>query len=170
MIRLSLVGALLVSTILATLNSSCYAKHDLSIKDGFGEEVSVKKDLFGQKKTIIKDRLGDKVEQKTGLLGRKETNINVLGNTVQNKKGWFGSSNLEATSIFGDKITSKKDMLGRRKTTVDLTGISAVLQSLFAARKPAAPLSLDTDTPFDSPPAAGNDPQTTSSDSTYESP
>ncbi|MBI4532793.1 MAG: hypothetical protein HY711_02510 [Candidatus Melainabacteria bacterium] len=169
MTRLNLTLAVLAGFTATTINSSCYANHDVSIKDGFGEEISVKKDNLGQKKTVVKDRLGDNFEQKTSSFGTKETQVNVLGNTLQRKEGWFGSSDLEATSIFGDKIISKKDKLGRRKVTVDLSGISAVLNSLFADKAPESSATPNTGSPSQSP-QASNDSPTNSSEPMQKSP
>lgn len=116
--------------------------NDLTIKNGSGEEIEIKHGWFGRKHKVVKDRLGDKIEHKNGLFGSKETNVNVLGNTFRRKKGWFGGTNIEGTTVFGDKVTTKKGIFGRRKTTVDASGISSVINNLFADKSPASPLSM----------------------------
>jgi len=105
--------------------------NDLTIKDGFGEEIQVQNGFFGHKTKVVKDRLGDGYAQKTGWFGSKEQDVNVLGNQLKRKKGVFGGEDISGSTIFGDNVTTKKGIFGRRKTTVDVSGSAAALQSLF---------------------------------------
>lgn len=116
--------------------SPCLARgNDISIKDGFGEEVQIKHGWFGTKKKVVKDALGDSYVQNQGLFGGSNKEVNVLGNSFKNKKGVFGGSQTEGSTILGDKVTTKKGIFGRRTTSVDLSGSASALKSLFAASK-----------------------------------
>ncbi len=135
MTRLNSHSALLALT-LALLAGQCPAalSNDVTIKDGFGEEVTWRSGWFGHKSTGVKDRLGDSVLQSKGSFGGKETQVNILGNTFKRKKGLFGGTDVQASTIFGDKVTTKKGLFGRRKTTVDVSGISSCVHDLFARK------------------------------------
>ncbi|MGD9680704.1 MAG: hypothetical protein AB7W16_05920 [Candidatus Obscuribacterales bacterium] len=113
-----------------------------SIRDGKGEELTVKKGLLGSKTTVVKDRLGNKYEKKKGLFKKSSTEASAFGNSVKKKKGLFGSSQTEVTTILGDKVTTKKGVFGRRKTTVEAGGI-ADLMGQFLTSKKTAPKTAD---------------------------
>jgi len=136
MIRAYAAPIAIAGWLLIGLNTASFAwGNNLTIKDGFGEEVTVRHGLFGSKQRVIKDRLGDGVAQKTGLFGTRETQVNLLGNQFRKKKGLFGGSEIDGSTIFGDKVTTKKGWFGRRTTTVDVSGMSAVIHDLMAGRK-----------------------------------
>ena len=138
--------------ILSFANCAFASGNDLTIKDGFGEEVVIKNGLFGTKQHVVKDRLGDKFVQKKSVFGSKDTEVNVLGNSFKKKKGLFGSSEIEGTSILGDKVTTKKGWFGRRTTTVDVSGVSSVIRDLFAGRKTPPPIGVTPGLTNDLPP------------------
>lgn len=138
----------LTLTVLTCLLASQFAPalargNDLTIKSGFGEELTIENGFFGRKKRKVKDRMGNSVEHDTGLFGTKQTSVNALGNSFSRKKGLFGGSQIEGSTILGDKVTTKKGLFGRRKTTVDLSGVSGAIQGLVRSQSaPKAPGNL----------------------------
>lgn len=125
-------SALSLAVICSMLSGSAWARgNDWTIKDGKGEELSIKHGWFGRKQVKVQDRLGNKLENKKGLWGSKETQVDLLGNQIKRKKGIFGGSQIEGSSILGDKITTKKGLFGRRQTTVDVSGVSSAIGSLL---------------------------------------
>jgi hypothetical protein len=129
-------GALLAILATATTAAPVLARgNDLVIKDGFGEQVTVKHGFFGRKTTVVKDRLGDGYATKTGLFGSKEQDVNVLGNSFQRKKGLLGSTEISGGTIFGDKVQTKKGIFGRRTTYVDASGSATAIKALWDANK-----------------------------------
>ncbi|HEY9869951.1 MAG TPA: hypothetical protein V6D08_12360 [Candidatus Obscuribacterales bacterium] len=125
-------AALLVSLGILAGSLAPASADQLVIKDGFGEELSVRDGWFGRKDTVIKDRLGNKVVRKKGWFGSRQTEVNLLGNQFKKKKGWFGRSDIEASTILGDKITTRKGLFGNRTTTVDVSGVASAIRTLFA--------------------------------------
>jgi hypothetical protein len=125
--------------------AAVYAGNDWTIKDGKGEEFSIKHGWFGKKQLKVQDRLGNKLESKKGLLGGKETQVEILGNQYKHKKGLWGGSQIEGRSILGDKITTKKGWFGRRKTTVEVSGVSAAIGSLLKGNKDGKELLPEND-------------------------
>ena len=98
----------------------------LTIQDGGGEQVVVKRGLFGRK-TVIKDRLGDGFSTSHGLLGTKSAEVSVLGNGIRYNKGLFGiTSTASAHTLLGDSLDSHKGLL-YRNTNVNLSGINSLV-------------------------------------------
>jgi hypothetical protein len=123
---------LLVALVSAASTLPALARgNDLTVKDGFGEEVKVTNGFFGHKTRVVKDRLGDGYAQKKGWFGSEEQDANVLGNSFKRKKGILGGSDLEGSTIFGDKVVTKKGIFGRRKTEVDVSGSASAIKALF---------------------------------------
>jgi hypothetical protein len=140
------------AVITALLASAAFAgSHNWTIKDGQGEQLSVKKGWFGSKNIQIEDRLGNKVVKKKGLLGGKETQVDLLGNHYKQKKGLFGGNRIEGSSILGDSISTKKSLLGNRQTTVDVSGVSNAIRTLFKGDT-IAPLKDPAQMPLNSTP------------------
>jgi len=112
-----------------------------NIKTGFGDEITIKNGIFGNKKRVVKDRLGDKYETSRGLFGGTNTEVNLLGNSYSKKKGVFGTRETEVKSILGDSIKTKKGWFGRRTTTVDASGVTSLIGSAIgrATKKPVPP-------------------------------
>lgn len=144
---------LLAAALLICAQPALAQRNDISITDGMGEEIQIKKGWFGGKSKNIQDRFGNKYQSSNGILGGSQSEATVLGNSFKRKKGWFGGSNVQGSTIFGDKVESKKGWFGGRKTTVDLSGSAAVVKSLFASSKPKPfiqdPLPLPSQ--FDAP-------------------
>lgn len=132
--------ALLMQALFVGLPSSFAGTGDLSVTNGMGEEMSMKKSLFGKKELMLKDRYSNRYSKKENLAGGKETELNFLGNELKSKKGLLGSK-MEGSTIFGDKVTSKKGFFGRRKTTLDLSGSANLLKSALK-RSPQSQNSL----------------------------
>lgn len=129
-------GALLALVVAATTMAPALARgNDLVIKDGFGEQITVKNGFFGTKTRVVKDRLGNGFGEKKGLFGSKEQDVNILGNSVKRKKGIFGGSQIQGSTIFGDKVETKKGLFGRKTTTVDVSGMSSIARDLWAKNK-----------------------------------
>lgn len=115
---------------------------NVSIKTGFGDEITIKKGIFGNKKKVVKDRLGDKYEVSNGIFGNTNTEINLLGNSYSKKKGILGTRETEMKSLLGDSFKTKKSwLLGRRTTTIDASGVTGLVGSAIsrATRKPMLP-------------------------------
>jgi hypothetical protein len=112
-----------------------------NIKSGFGDEITIKNGILGNKKRVVKDRLGDKYETSKGLFGNTSTEVNLLGNSYSKKKGIFGTRQTEVKSLLGDSIKTKKGWFGRRTTTVDASGMTSLLGSAIsrATKKPLLP-------------------------------
>lgn len=117
-----------------------------NIKTGFGDEITIKNGIFGNKTKVVKDRLGNKYESKKGILGNTETGVSLLGNSYSKKKGLFGTKETEVTSILGDSIKTKKGWFGRRSTTIDASGVSNLIGSAIqGAKKKASGVGLVPD-------------------------
>ncbi len=128
--------ALMACMIVASTIGPALARgNDLIIKDGFGEEIQVKRGFFGRDTKIVKDRMGNGFATKKGLFGSKEQDVNVLGNSFSRKKGLLGGSQVQGSTIFGDRVTTKKGIFGRRTTTVDASGVSSVVKNLWDKNK-----------------------------------
>lgn len=115
---------------------------NMSIKTGFGDEITIKKGIFGNKKKVVKDRLGDKYETSRGLFGNTNTEVNLLGNSYSKKKGILGTRETQMTSLLGDSIKTKKSwFLGRRTTQIDASGVTGLIGSAItrATKKPMLP-------------------------------
>lgn len=113
-----------------------------SIKTGFGDEITIKNGILGDKKTVVKDRLGDKYETSKGLFGNTKKEVNLLGNSYSKKKGIFGTRETEMKTILGDSIKTKKGwLLGRRTTQIDASGLTNLLGTAIskATQKPLLP-------------------------------
>ncbi|MCA9803376.1 MAG: hypothetical protein KC777_15505 [Cyanobacteria bacterium HKST-UBA02] len=120
----------------ASLAPGAFAdSHNISIRDGKGEELTVKNGLLGSKTTVVKDRLGNKYEKKKGLFKKSSTEASAFGNSVKKKKGLFGSSQTEVTTILGDKVTTKKGVFGRRQTTVEAGGLTDLVGQFLSSGK-----------------------------------
>lgn len=129
-------GALVAMTVTAVSMAPALARgNDLIIKDGFGEEVTVKHGFFGHDTKIVKDRLGDGYAQKKGWFGAKEQDVNMLGNSFSRKTGILGGTDLKGTTIFGDKVQTKKGVFGRRTTTIDVSGGASAIKALWDQNK-----------------------------------
>lgn len=136
--------------LLATPETARADLGNLTIKDGSGEEITIKRGIFGNETRVVKDRLGNGYESKKGIFGSKEQKVSVLGNQVKRKKGWFGRDKVEASSILGDSIKSEKGFFGRRNTTVDVSGVTGLVKQLMGDKKPIknvnAPIPNDWET------------------------
>lgn len=127
----------------AALAPGAFAEsRDISIRDGKGEELTVKNGLLGSKTTVVKDRLGNKYEKKKGLFKKSSTEASAFGNSVKKKKGLFGSSETEVTTVLGDKLTTRKGIFGRRKTTVEAGGLTSLMGQFLTSGK-TAPKTAD---------------------------
>jgi hypothetical protein len=130
--RISLAAAMIAGFLFFQCGQPSLARgNDLTIKDGFGEEIVIKNGLFGGQQRVVKDRLGNHYASKKGWFGSKETSVNVMGNEFKKKKGWFGGSDIEGHSMLGDTVSTKKGIFGRRTTTVDVSGISGLIRGLL---------------------------------------
>lgn len=155
-------GAVLALVMSALAAAPAMARgNDLIIKDGMGEEVTVKHGFFGRGTTIVKDRLGNGYASNTGLFGTKEQQVQVLGNSLERKKGLFGGTSVQGSTIFGDQIKTKKGIFGRRTTTVDVSGTSNVLKALWQKHGPELMGKTPAVTP---PPSVQSTPAPTPSD------
>jgi hypothetical protein len=162
-------GAMLALVMSAVTIAPALARgNDLVIKDGLGEEVTMKHGFFGRGTTVVKDRLGNGYATSTGLFGTKEQQVKVLGNSFERKKGLFGGTTVQGGTIFGDKVSTKKGIFGRRTTTVDVSGTTGVLKTLWQqhgpqlmGKVPALPPSVQTTPNSDTGVTAPVDPSST---------
>lgn len=115
----------LCSILLAGNSAIAFDPGNLSITDGYGEEITYKKGLFGTKRVRVKDRIGNKYENKKGLFGSGSKEVSIFGNKYKSSSGILGSKK-QGKTFLGDAVTVKKGILGRRTTEIDLSGLAGV--------------------------------------------
>lgn len=139
---LSSMSLMLVISLCVAPAAQAFDSSNWSIKTGFGDEITIKNGILGNKKTVVKDRLGDKYETSKGLFGNTKNEVNLLGNSYSKKKGIFGTRETEMKTVLGDSIKTKKGWLfGRRTTQIDASGLTNLLGTAIsrATQKPLLP-------------------------------
>jgi len=146
----------LMAIVASSLPAQAWGSFD--VKLGKGEEVKVKKGLFGNKNLALKDRLGDQIEDSQGILGNKHQKVQFLGNGVEVNQGVLGNKSIAAGTILGDKFETRRSFfgLGPRTTHVDLSGASALAGQLFAHKSAIHPNAEPDAAPSAAPDAAGD--------------
>jgi hypothetical protein len=109
----------------------------VTVTSGEGDQVTYKRGLLGNKRTLVQDRLGDKIEAKRGLFGiTKDSEVGILGNGAKFHKGLLGSSDMDAYTMLGDSVKYHKNILGWRKTSVNLHGVSSLIDQIAGRPSP----------------------------------
>src|SRR5271163_494566 len=85
----------------------------VTVSSGEGDQVTYKRGLLGNKRTLVQDRLGDKYEVKRGVFGiTKDSEVGILGNGAKFHKGLLGSSETDAYTMLGDSVKYHKNIFG----------------------------------------------------------
>jgi hypothetical protein len=125
-----LAGAIALS-LLTGQKGQAFPWGKVTVTDGDGDQMEIKRGILGDKKTLVEDRYGDKFEKKQSLFGlTKTTQVEALGNGAKHHHGLFGTHHTEVHTMLGDSVSDNRNIFGWHSVHVDAHGLSSFLDEL----------------------------------------